>query len=128
MIAYAVTEFGGRARRKGVCGRVANPVTSPCLQEDAGETPAPTAALHVGNQGLEGEMEEPKSEPAEKEGKSKSSRPAAAPADSPGLADPALLLLALWAGAALARLAPNFKWESLPLVAALLRRPCLRSC
>jgi PAS domain S-box-containing protein len=67
-------------------------------------------------------MEEPMSEPAKKEGKSKSSRSAFAALGGVPLVWLILpfFILSLWAGAALARLAPNFKWESLPLVAAAL--------
>ncbi len=67
-------------------------------------------------------MEEPMSEPAKKEGTRKSSRSSFAALG--GVPQVWLILpffiLALWAGAALARMAPNFKWESLPLVAAAL--------
>ena len=67
-------------------------------------------------------MEEPMSEPPKEEGKSKSSRSAFAALG--GVPQVWLILpffiLALWAGTALARLAPNFKWESLPLVAAAI--------
>jgi len=64
-------------------------------------------------------MIEPNSEPA-KEGKSKSSRSALATLG--GLPQIwlilPLVLLALWAGTALARLVPTGKWEALPLLAA----------
>jgi PAS domain S-box-containing protein len=67
-------------------------------------------------------MEEPMSAQPKEEGKSKSSRSAFAALG--GVPQVWLVLpffiLALWAGSALARLAPNFKWESLPLVAAAI--------
>ena len=65
-------------------------------------------------------MQEPMSELPQRDGESSAKRPAA----SRGVSELWLILpvsiLALSAGAALARLAPNFKWESLPILAAAI--------
>ena len=67
-------------------------------------------------------MEEPMSEPPNEEGKSKSLRAALAAHNrfpQIWLILP-FAILALWAGAALTRLFPNFSWQLLPIVAAVL--------
>ena len=65
-------------------------------------------------------MDAPMNAPPKEEGKSKSSRSVFAALG--GVPQVWLILpfflLAVWAGTALARVAPNFKWEALPLVAA----------
>jgi PAS domain S-box-containing protein len=65
-------------------------------------------------------MQEPMSELPQRDGESEAKRPAA----PRGVSELWLILpvsiLALSAGAALARLAPNFKWESLPILAAAI--------